>query len=52
MRRTPKDAYDLLDDMAFNAFKWKSERQLRRLAWVYNIDSQVALVAQVEALQR
>ena len=23
MRRTPKNAYDLLDDMALNAFNWQ-----------------------------
>ena len=50
MRRTPKDAYDLLDDMALNAFGWQSEGQLRKPAKIHNIDSQAALAAQVKAL--
>ena len=52
MRMTPKDAYGLLDDMAFNAFCWQSKRQLRKPIGVHSIDSQAALVAQVEPLQR
>ena len=50
MRRTPEDAYGLLDDMAFNAFSWNSDRSSRRPPRVHNISTQVALAAQVEAL--
>ena len=50
MRRTSKDAYGLLDDMTFNAFNWNSDRLARRPSRVYSINTQTALVAQVEAL--
>ena len=52
MRMTLEDAYDLFDDMTLNAFNWQSERHLKRPVGVQNIDSQAALTAQVEALQR
>ena len=29
MRRTPDDAYQLLDDMANNAFNWQLERSTK-----------------------
>ena len=45
MRRTPKNAYDLLDDMALNAFNWQFDRLLRRPTGVYSIDSQATLAA-------
>ena len=50
MRRTLEDAYGLLDDMAFNAFSWKSKR--RKPSGIHSIGTQATLVAQVEALQR
>ena len=53
MRRTPEDACGLLDDMALlNAFSWNSDRSSRRPPGVHSISTQVALAAQVEALQR
>ena len=52
MRRTPEDAYGLLDDMALNAFSWNSDRSSRRPPGVHSISTQAALAAQVEALQR
>ena len=52
MRITLDDAYDLLDDMALNAFNWKSKRSIRKPAGVHSIDSHAALAAQMEALQR
>ena len=52
MRRTPEDAYGLLDDMALNAFSWNSDRSSRRPAGVHSISTQAALATQVEALQR
>ena len=52
MRRTPKDAYGFLDDMALNAFSWNSDRSSRRPPGIHSISTQAALAAQVEALQR
>ena len=52
MRRTPEDAYGLLDDMALNAFSWNSDRSSRRSFEIHSISTQAALAAQVEALQR
>ena len=52
MRRTPEDAYGLLDDMALNAFSWNTERSTRKPSVIHSISTQAALAAQVEALQR
>ena len=37
MRKTPEDAYVLLDDMALNAFSWNSDRSSRRPHGVHSI---------------
>ena len=52
MKRTPEDAYGLLDNMALNAFSWNTDRTTRKLAGIHSISTQAALAAQVEALQR
>ena len=52
MRMTPEDAYELLDDMALNAFSWNTDRTARKPTGVHSISTQVALAAQVEASQR
>ena len=52
MRRTPEDAYGILDDMALNAFSWNSDRSSKRPSGIHIISTQAALVAQVKALQR
>ena len=52
MRRTLEDVYGLLDDMAFNAFSWNSDRSAKRPFRIHSISTQVALAAQVETLQR
>ena len=52
MKRTPKDAYGLLDDMTFNAFSWNTDRSARKPSGIHNISTQAALTVQVEALQR
>ena len=52
MRRTPEDAYGLLDDMALNTFSWNTDRTARKPSGIHSISTQVALAAQVEALQR
>ena len=45
IRRTPEDTYGLLDDMAFNAFSWNSDRSSRRPLGVHSINTQAALAA-------
>ena len=52
MRRTPEDAYGLLDDMTLNAFSWNTDRIARKPTGIHSISTQTALAAQVEALQR
>ena len=52
MRRTPEDAYGLLDDMALNAFSWNSDKSARRSSEIHSISTQAALATQVEALQK
>ena len=49
MKRTPEDAYGLLDDMALNAFSWNTDRTARKTSGIHSISTQAA---QVEALQR
>ena len=39
MRRTPEDAYGLLDDMAVNAFSWNSDSLVRKPFRVHNIST-------------
>ena len=51
MRRTPKDVYGLLDDMALNAFSWNTDRSIRKPSGLHSISTQAELAAQVEALQ-
>ena len=45
MRKTPKDAYILLDDMALNTFNWNFDRSLRKPSGVHSISTQAALAA-------
>ena len=45
MRKTPEDAYGLLDDMALNAFSWNTDRSLRKPSGVHSISIQAALAA-------
>ena len=52
IRRTPEDAYGLLDDMALNIFSWNTDRSTRKPSRIHSISTQAALAAQVEALQR
>ena len=52
MRRTPEDAYGLLDDMALNAFSWNTDKSTRKPSRIHSISTQATLAAQVEALQR
>ena len=52
MRRTPEDAYGLLDDMALDTFSWNTDRIARKPSGIHSISKQAALAAQVKALQR
>ena len=52
MRRTPEDAYQLLDDMANNAFNWQSERSTRKSAGIHSIDTLSSMSAQLELLSK
>ena len=45
MRRTPEDAYGLLDDMALNAFSWNIDRTVRKPVGIHSISTQAALAA-------
>ena len=45
MRKTPEDAYGLLDDMALNAFSWNTNRTARKPSGIHSISTQDALAA-------
>ena len=45
MRKTPKDAYGLLDDMALNAFSWNSNKSTRKPSGIHSISTQATLTA-------
>ena len=45
MRMTPDDAYQLLDDMANNAFSWQSKWSTKKSAGIHNIDTLSSLLA-------
>ena len=51
-KRTPEDAYGLLDDMALNAFSWNSNKSTRKPSGIHSISTQVTLATQMEAFQR
>ena len=52
IRMTPDDAYQLLNDMANNAFNWQSERANRKPAGIHSIDTFFSLLAQMELLNK
>ena len=39
MRRTPEDAYGLLDDMTLNAFSWNIDRTARKSSGIHSIST-------------
>ena len=41
MRMTPENVYGLLDDMAFNAFSWNTNRSTRKPLGILSISTQV-----------
>ena len=50
--KNPEDAYGLLDDTTLNAFSWNFDRSAMRPSRIHSINTQAALAAQVESLQR
>ena len=52
MRRKPNDAYQLLDDMANNAFNWQSEMSNRKSTGIHSIDTLFSLSTQMELLNK
>ena len=43
MKKTPEDAYGLLDDMALNAFSWNFDRSARKPSGIHIISTQATL---------
>jgi len=53
MRKTPEQAYELLDEMATNSYQWPTKRlPARRAAGLHNVDAITSLAAQMEALNK
>ena len=52
MKRTPDEAYQLVDDMALNAFNWKSEMSTRKPTGIHSIDTLFSLSAQIGLLSK
>ena len=44
MRRTPEDAYGLLDDMALNAFSWNTNRTARKPSGIHSINKHTSCI--------
>ncbi|XP_031272256.1 uncharacterized protein LOC116130674 [Pistacia vera] len=52
-KKTPEQAYELLEEMASNSYQWPIERlPVRRTSGVHNIDAITALAAQMQALNK
>ncbi|XP_031260575.1 uncharacterized protein LOC116118743 [Pistacia vera] len=52
-KKTPEQAYELLEEMASNSYQWLIERlPVRRTSGVHNIDVITALAAQLQALNK
>ncbi|GMN60160.1 hypothetical protein TIFTF001_029262 [Ficus carica] len=53
MGKTQNEAYDLLDEMAANAYQWPVERVAPKKAYgVHEVDPIIALTAQVATLTK
>ena len=52
LMRTYDDDYQLLDDMANNAFNWQSKRANRKSAGIHSIDTLSSLSAQIKLLNK
>ncbi|KAG9450003.1 hypothetical protein H6P81_009968 [Aristolochia fimbriata] len=52
-RKTPEEAYDLIEEMTANMYLYPVERTtVRRAVGIHNVDQVTAIQSQVEALQR
>ncbi|XP_031275291.1 uncharacterized protein LOC116133741 [Pistacia vera] len=52
-KKTPKQAYELMEEMASNSYQWPIERlPVRRKLGVHNIDAITTLAAQMQALNK
>ena len=52
MKMTPEEAYELLEDIAFNAFNQQSQRPTRKPAVIHSIDTLSSLSTQMELLSK
>ena len=50
MRETPKEAFELFEEVSLNAYQWKSDKPTKGIYGNHNIDTIFALSAQIEAL--
>ncbi|XP_010248013.1 PREDICTED: uncharacterized protein LOC104590935 [Nelumbo nucifera] len=52
MRKTPEEAYELLEEMAANSYQWGNEKSNKKGVGIYNADSITTLSAQLAALNK
>ncbi|XP_010275028.1 PREDICTED: uncharacterized protein LOC104610214 [Nelumbo nucifera] len=52
MRKTPKEAYELWEEMVANSYQWGNERTNKKGVIIYNVDSITTLSAQLFALNK
>ncbi|XP_052185205.1 uncharacterized protein LOC127796840 [Diospyros lotus] len=52
MRKTPEEAYELLEEMAANSYQWDNERVNKKGVGIYNVDSITALSVQIAELNK
>ncbi|XP_073054601.1 uncharacterized protein [Primulina eburnea] len=53
MRKTPQEAYELLEEMATNSYQWQAEKNIPRIiAGVHQVHNFTAIAAQLEELNR
>ena len=50
--RTPKQAYDLMEEVVVDAYQWQANRPAMKAKWIHNVDTFSTLSAQMEALNR
>ena len=52
MRKTSKNAYQLLEEMTLNAYQWQSKRPIKRIQRINNIDTISALSTKIEVFSK
>ncbi|XP_073148093.1 uncharacterized protein [Henckelia pumila] len=52
MRKTPEEAYELLEEMATNSYQWQAESNIPRRIVHHEVHDFTAIAAQVEKLNR